>query len=448
MPRLQLTIGAVLLLMACGQVKPPPVGDDAGTDFGPLEIETLALIPFVVGVEGDQTLEATGGTSPYVWSLRDPGPELGWLRIDPATGRLSGTPDAVLETTLTVVVTDSAQLSKEKQFDLRAQTCEPGTSHSCYAPEGSICMAGTRVCSDVGELGPCIGEPSTRPDKCGVSGESCGACDPNISRCEGGECRCGGADPCPAGTSCCGTDDVACVDLGSDVDNCGACGKACDPETRMNVTAGCSGSACNFACNSGFRNCNETGKSTDSGLFDLDGCEIDITTTANCGDCRINCLAGPNVTSAECLSNGVQDHQRYCKLACAPGFIDCDGKPDNGCEKEVNSDTSCGTCAGTMNCRAEYDSKPNVTIGICAPETHTCDVACETGWDDCDGDPANGCETPLNTDSNCLSCGRSCGTDSCFVNDEFQGCATKCGTTYCTREVGCHDSLPNKCGSL
>jgi hypothetical protein len=35
-----------------------------------------------------------------------------------------------------------------------------------------------------------------------------------------------------------------------------------------------------------------------------------------------------------------------------------------------------------------------------------CDlVRCNAGWGDCDLDPTNGCETPLNTKNNCGGCG-------------------------------------------
>jgi hypothetical protein len=34
-----------------------------------------------------------------------------------------------------------------------------------------------------------------------------------------------------------------------------------------------------------------------------------------------------------------------CVLACTPGFMDCDGDPTNGCEAALDSDTNnCGAC--------------------------------------------------------------------------------------------------------
>jgi hypothetical protein len=37
-----------------------------------------------------------------------------------------------------------------------------------------------------------------------------------------------------------------------------------------------------------------------------------------------------------------------------------------------------------------------------------CDLVCNPGWDNCDGFVDNGCETPLNTTAHCGSCGKHC----------------------------------------
>ena len=49
-----------------------------------------------------------------------------------------------------------------------------------------------------------------------------------------------------------------------------------------------------------------------------------------------------------------------------------------------------------------------VNKGCIAPE----EVSCDPGYADCDGNPANGCETNLDTDTgNCGSCGTACSVD-------------------------------------
>jgi hypothetical protein len=84
---------------------------------------------------------------------------------------------------------------------------------------------------------------------------------------------------------------------------------------------------------------------------------------------------------------------------CTGGFDDCDGDPDNGCESDVTGDAAnCGACGN-------YCDNGTCVAGSCA---------CTTGYGDCDGDPSNGCETALDVDGeNCGSCGASCAGGQC-----------------------------------
>ncbi|QSQ14199.1 hypothetical protein [Myxococcus landrumensis] len=73
-------------------------------------------------------------------------------------------------------------------------------------------------------------------------------------------------------------------------------------------------------------------------------------------------------------------------VGCDMGFADCDGNPANGCEKDLFSDEAncgaCGTvCAGAPSAQA-----------VCG--AGTCGLGCGVGRFDCDGNPANGCESP------------------------------------------------------
>src|SRR5690606_16095998 len=98
-----------------------------------------------------------------------------------------------------------------------------------------------------------------------------------------------------------------------------------------------------------------------------------------------------------------------CDIAsCAAGYGDCDEDPANGCETPLDSLTDCGAC-GT-SCDLDH------ATASCA--TGTCAIsACSLGRGDCDGDPDTGCETPLVTLSDCGACGTPCsfanGTASC-----------------------------------
>jgi hypothetical protein len=124
------------------------------------------------------------------------------------------------------------------------------------------------------------------------------------------------------------------------------------------------------------------------------GCEVNIQTDVNnCGACGTVC-SFPNATSA-CVNSTCQ------VSACSDGYGDCDANPANGCETNVQSNVSnCGACGRVC-------SLPNATS---ACENSSCRVsACSATYSDCDGDPANGCESDIRNDPrNCGECGRVC----------------------------------------
>jgi hypothetical protein len=87
--------------------------------------------------------------------------------------------------------------------------------------------------------------------------------------------------------------------------------------------------------------------------------------------------------------------------ACPEGFGDCDRDPANGCEAKLDEDTShCGAC-GTV-CPARANGYPICLAG-------TCRIGCNDGFDNCDGNDANGCELPVLTNpANCGGCNHAC----------------------------------------
>ena len=68
-----------------------------------------------------QTLAATGGTPPYLWSLTA-GSLPNGLSLQAATGTLEGTPTATGDFTFTVTVTDANSVTAQKQFTLSIGT--------------------------------------------------------------------------------------------------------------------------------------------------------------------------------------------------------------------------------------------------------------------------------------------------------------------------------------
>ena len=84
-----------------------------------------------------------------------------------------------------------------------------------------------------------------------------------------------------------------------------------------------------FGCASGYANCNGSS---------VDGCEINITTSAsNCGACG-NVCALPNATSG-CVSGN-------CSIvSCNTGYSNCNGNNIDGCEVNLQIDNNnCGAC--------------------------------------------------------------------------------------------------------
>jgi hypothetical protein len=86
--------------------------------------------------------------------------------------------------------------------------------------------------------------------------------------------------------------------------------------------------------------------------------------------------------------------------ACIGNYENCDGKPENGCEINLDTDLEhCGDC-DARPCEVE-NAEPACGSGSCAIRR------CLPGFNDCDRRSSNGCE--IDTTSNRLHCG------ACFM---------------------------------
>ena len=114
---------------------------------------------------------------------------------------------------------------------------------------------------------------------------------------------------------------------------------------------------------------------------------------AHCGACGMACAAVAHARSS-CKAGA-------CGFTCDDGFDDCDHKPDTGCEANLKTDTAhCSACG--MACM--------LANAIQGCDNSGCFVAgCQFGFEDCNADPRDGCETPVTADvKNCGGCGMMC----------------------------------------
>jgi hypothetical protein len=261
-----------------------------------------------------------------------------------------------------------------------------------------------------------------------TSAAHCGACDracmaANATpRCAMGVC---GIGACTAGFADCDTMSAnGCeVNTAADLANCGGCGIRC---AFPNAAATCASGRCGLGlCARGYANCN---------AMAVDGCEANVfSDPRNCGACGNVCLAQPGFTPVCALG--------MCRaVMCPVGFSDCDGNAANGCETNLQtSATNCGACGASC---ARANATNACSAGVCTAPV------CVTGFANCDGNALNGCEVSTVTDArNCGACGSVCrmapglGTASCAASR----CAVACNAGYadCDRNPGngCESSL-------
>ena len=205
-------------------------------------------------------------------------------------------------------------------------------------------------------------------------------------------------------------------------------GNYCAPEER--AIYACSQTrtndriACALGCAAGPTSGRDVCRSCATGQTECNGvCIATGSDPQNCGQCGNVCPNGPQ-GSAVCQLG-------RCGLNCTTGYGDCDGNVANGCEAHLDGPASCLACGNV--CAAAPHGSPTCT-------TSGCGLACQTGYDNCNGSLADGCETFIAGDDqqNCRGCGWTCGS-----NQACRGgfCKYKCTSDQECRRIDAR--IPN-----
>lgn len=122
---------------------------------------------------------------------------------------------------------------------------------------------------------------------------------------------------------------------------------------------------------------------------------------------------------------------------CDPGTADCDGLAHNACEVVTDTDVEhCGACGNV--CQVGFGATPMCVSGVC-------ELVCDDGRADCDGDSADGCEADLGSTASCGACGRVCGDQNAQATCDEGTCLLVCddGFADCNGDAadGCESEL-------
>jgi hypothetical protein len=225
---------------------------------------------------------------------------------------------------------------------------------------------------------------------------------------------------CPNGQVCKVVNDQvsSCIPGCTDDSRCGnkkCCNKQCTDVTTDEGNCGACGTSCVAS-------------------HAQSSCVASACTTGTCdfgyGDCDSNpkngCEANLHLDTANCtacgmacnLANAVQACSDGCYIAaCTFGWDDCNQNQDDGCETSVLSDAAnCGACGSV--CNGLPNAQANCTQGNCVLGK------CNQGFYDCNNNPMDGCESNILVDSNnCNGCGIVCPQNLPFCNQGM--CAVK-----------------------
>ena len=299
----------------------------------------------------------------------------------------------------------------------------PHATSSCTSGTcGFTCVSGWADCN--GQAVDGCETNLSLPATCGTCTKACTTPAHATPTCSAGTC----GFNCVSGWSDCNA--VAADGCETDLSlpsHCGGCSTVCT--VGAHGTPACDGTSCGITCDGGWANCNTQL---------ADGCESDLTLPTHCGSCLKLCLAAAHSTAT--CSGGT------CGFACVANWGDCNGQATDGCERDLTQPATCGSC--TNACTAPAHAHATCTAGACG-------YACDAGWGDCNGLATDGCETDLNTPTTCGSCTGACpvpahAQPTCASGQCGFTCSASWGDCNAQAADGCETDLtsaPTHCGT-
>ena len=212
----------------------------------------------------------------------------------------------------------------------------------------------------------------------------------------------------------------------------GVCTGECEPTTKQcsdKTPQTCdstgywvSGSTCPYVCSNGdcigvctpdSNRCDGLKSQTcnSSGQWETDQtCPYVCSGEGNCtGECVPTSKDCVSKTPRTCNSSGQWVSGSACTYVCSAGS--CTGVCNPGVkqcsDQQIQTCSDLGQWGTATNC-------PIVAGATAYCSSGSCTFNCNLDYDDCDGNPSNGCEVNLNTDKvNCGTCGHSCCGGAC-----------------------------------